>query len=165
MGNTEKEKTDLFDVRRIRQLLGLMQDHDVLEIDLQQGDQRVQLRRGSTSVATPIAVLPSTATVVNPVSASTTAPIAVAELDDPKHFAFVKSPMVGTFYSSSSPGAPSFAKIGDFVSPEKTVCIIEAMKVFNEIQAELTGKIVAVLVKNGEPVEFGKPLFKIDLRG
>jgi acetyl-CoA carboxylase biotin carboxyl carrier protein len=69
--------------------------------------------------------------------------------------------MVGTFYSASSPDSPPFAKVGDTVTPEKTVCLIEAMKVYNEIQAECSGKIVAVLVKNGDTVEFGKPLFRV----
>jgi acetyl-CoA carboxylase biotin carboxyl carrier protein len=71
--------------------------------------------------------------------------------------------MVGTFYVSSGPDSPPFVKVGDHVGPESTVCIIEAMKVFNEIPAEVSGKIVAVLVDNAEPVEFGQPLFKVDI--
>ena len=77
----------------------------------------------------------------------------------------IKSPMVGTFYLSSSPESPPFVKVGDHVGNESTVCIIEAMKVFNEIPAEMTGKIVAILVENGSPVEYGQPLFKIDPKG
>ena len=73
--------------------------------------------------------------------------------------------MVGTFYTAADPQSPPFIKVGDTVGPEKTVCLIEAMKVFNEIQAETAGKIVAVLAQNGQPVEFGTPLFKIDTRG
>jgi acetyl-CoA carboxylase biotin carboxyl carrier protein len=76
----------------------------------------------------------------------------------------VKSPMVGTFYSSPNPESPPFIKVGDHVGPTTTVCVIEAMKVFNEIPAEVSGQIVAVLVDNGEPVEFGQPLFKVDPR-
>ncbi len=78
--------------------------------------------------------------------------------------AVIKSPMVGTFFPAPSPDAPPFVKVGDHVGPDTTVCIIEAMKVFNEIPAEISGQIVAVLVENGEPVEFGQPLFKIDPR-
>ena len=78
-------------------------------------------------------------------------------------FAFVKSPMVGTFYTTPSPDAAAFVKVGDHIGPETTVCIVEAMKVFNEIPAEISGKIVAVLVEHGEPVEFGQPLFKVDV--
>ena len=74
----------------------------------------------------------------------------------------VKSPMVGTFYLASSPDAPPFAKVGDRIGPEKTVCIVEAMKVFNEIPAGVSGQIVAMLVENGAPVEFGQPLIKVD---
>ena len=73
--------------------------------------------------------------------------------------------MVGTFYTAPSPDKPPFVKVGDVITPETTVCIIEAMKVYNEIQGEISGKVVAVLVKNGEAVDFGMPLFKIDTRG
>ena len=76
----------------------------------------------------------------------------------------ITSPMVGTYYSSSDPDAPPYVKVGDHVQKESTVCIVEAMKVFNEIQAEVAGKVVAVLVENGEPVEFGQPMFKVDTR-
>ena len=74
----------------------------------------------------------------------------------------IKSPMVGTFYLASSPDSPPFAKVGDRIGPEKTVCIVEAMKVFNEIPAGVSGQIVSVLVENGAPVEFGQPLIKVD---
>ena len=77
----------------------------------------------------------------------------------------IKSPMVGTFYAAPNPESPAYVKVGDHVGPETTVCIVEAMKVFNQIPAEVSGKIVAVLVENGEPVEFGQPLFKVDTRG
>ena len=77
----------------------------------------------------------------------------------------IKSPMVGTFYAASDPEASPYVKVGDHIGPETTVCIVEAMKVFNEIPAETSGKIIAVLAKNGEPVEFGQPLFKVDAQG
>ncbi|MBP3529856.1 MAG: acetyl-CoA carboxylase biotin carboxyl carrier protein, partial [Thermoguttaceae bacterium] len=100
-----------------------------------------------------------------PVAAAPSAPQAPAEDADAKFIKTIDSPMVGTFYASPSPKAAPFVQVGDVVGPEKTVCILEAMKVFNEIQAEISGKIVAVLVKNGDPVEFGAPLFKVDVRG
>ena len=81
-----------------------------------------------------------------------------------EHIAVIKSPMVGTFYTAPNPDSPAYVKVGDHVGPETTVCIVEAMKVFNEIPAEVSGKIVTVLVENGEPVEFGQPLFKVDTR-
>jgi len=82
-----------------------------------------------------------------------------------ENIVIVRSPMVGTFYSAPDPDSPPYVKVGDHVGPETTVCIIEAMKVFNQIPAESSGKIVAVLVENGEPVEYGQPLFKLDPRG
>ena len=77
--------------------------------------------------------------------------------------AIIKSPIVGTFYASSGPDADPFVKVGDHVGPDSTICIVEAMKVFNEIPAEISGKIAAILVANGDPVEFGQPLFKVDV--
>ena len=76
----------------------------------------------------------------------------------------IKSPMVGTFYSAPDPESPPFVKVGDHVGPETTVCIVEAMKVFNQIPAEVAGRVIAVLAENGAPVEFGQPLFKVDTR-
>ena len=87
---------------------------------------------------------------------------APAATEDPNH-SVIKSPIVGTFYTSSGPDTAPFVKVGDHVGPESTVCIVEAMKVFNEIAAEVSGKVVAVLVANGDPVEFGQPLFKVDV--
>jgi acetyl-CoA carboxylase biotin carboxyl carrier protein len=99
-----------------------------------------------------------------PVSApSAKAPAAepAAALED-ANLSVIKSPMVGTFFASSNPDSPPFVKVGDHIGPDTTVCIIEAMKVFNEVPAECSGQVVAVLVGNGEPVEFGQALFKID---
>ena len=90
-------------------------------------------------------------------------PPAAAPVEE-AHVALIKSPMVGTFYAAPDPDSPSYVKVGDHVGPETTVCIVEAMKVFNQIPAEVAGKIQAVLVENGEPVEFGQPLFKVDTR-
>jgi acetyl-CoA carboxylase biotin carboxyl carrier protein len=86
-----------------------------------------------------------------------------APVDDSKAL-FIRSPMVGTFYAAANPDSPPFVKVGDRVGPDTTVCIVEAMKVFNEIPAEASGQIVAVLVETGAPVEFGQPLFKLDPR-
>ena len=94
-------------------------------------------------------------------------PPAAADLPkaDEAHVAVIKSPIVGTFYAAPNPESPAFVKVGDHVGPETTVCIVEAMKVFNQIPAEVSGKITTVLVENGQPVEFGQPLFKVDTRG
>ena len=80
----------------------------------------------------------------------------------PDRSVVIKSPMVGTFYKASGPDSPAFVKVGDRIGPEKTVCIVEAMKVFNEIPAGVSGQVVAILVENGAPVEFGQPLIKVD---
>ena len=160
-----QEKNDVFDVRRIRRLVELMQDNDLTEIDLQQGEMRIRMKKGSKeTVAASGAVVPHHVVphILPPPSVATTQ---TAVAVDESHIAYIKSPMVGTFYTAANPQSPPFVKVGDSVHPEKTVCILEAMKVFNEIQAEMTGKILAVLVANGEAVEFGKPLFKIDTKG
>jgi acetyl-CoA carboxylase biotin carboxyl carrier protein len=96
---------------------------------------------------------------------SPAAPAVPAETKpDQDYIVPIRSPMVGTFYSAPDPDSPQYAKVGDSVGPETVVCIVEAMKVFNQIQAEVSGKIVAVLVESGEPVEYGQPMFKVDTR-
>jgi acetyl-CoA carboxylase biotin carboxyl carrier protein len=152
---------DIFDVKKIRRLIELMKEHDLNEVDLRDGDVRVRLRKGGEQQyvveSRPAAPIQAAA----PVAAGGGAPAAPAVDNLP----VIKSPMVGTFYLSANPESPPFVKVGDHVGNESTVCIIEAMKVFNEIPAEITGKIVAVLVENGSPVEYGQPLFKIDPKG
>jgi acetyl-CoA carboxylase biotin carboxyl carrier protein len=161
---TTPSPQDFFDVRKIRQLVALMTDHDLSEMDIQQGDVRIQLRRAGVAVA-PVA-LPPMAAVALPAARAVEAPAADAPAPrDESRYAVVKSPMVGTFYAAPDPDSPPYVKVGDHVGPETTVCIVEAMKVFNQIPAELSGKIVAVLVENGQPVEFGQPLFRVDPLG
>ena len=161
MGNPEKVNPDPFEIRRIRQLVELMKDNDLSEINLQQGETRIQMCRSvTTSVTSGFAQAPSPTSFSQPITPASVLPAQ----EDASHFVVIKSPMVGTFYAANDPESPPFVKVGDVVFPEKTVCIIEAMKVFNEIQAEVSGRIVSILVANGEPVEFGKPLFKIDTR-
>ena len=144
---------DLFNVKKVRRLIELMKEHDLSEVDLQQGDHRVRIKRGGDVVATSAAPGPQSA----PRSA---APAPQAEADT--RMLVIKSPMVGTFYKASGPDSPPFVKVGDRIGPEKTVCIVEAMKVFNEIPAGVSGQVVAILVENGAPVEFGQPLIKVD---
>ena len=142
---------DIFDVKKVRRLIELMKEHDLAEIDLKQADQRVRIKRGGEVVAHPT-IAPKTVAV----SAVETAP------DNTARMLVITSPMVGTFYRSSSPEAAPLAKVGDRIGPEKIVCIIEAMKVFNEIPAGVSGQVVAILVENGAAVEFGQPLIKVD---
>jgi acetyl-CoA carboxylase biotin carboxyl carrier protein len=162
---TDPESGDIFDVRNFHRLVELMREHDLNEVDLKRGDSRIRLRRGQQVVHTTMSAPQMHAPVASapPVSAPAKAADAPRAADDKS--TYIKSPTVGTYYAAPSPDAPPCVKIGDQVGPETVVCIIEAMKVFNEIPAELSGKIVAILVENGDPVEFGQPLFKIEPRG
>jgi len=156
---------DVFDVRKIRRLVELMKEHDLTEIDLRQEDMRIQLRRGATSGTVETVLRPAAGAVTADPAATAAAQPAAAPPADEKRYALITSPIVGTFYAAPDPDTPPYVKVGDHVGPETTVCIIEAMKVFNEIPAEVAGKIVAVLARNGEPVEYGQPLFKVDTSG
>jgi len=151
---TAESSGDVFDVKQIRRLIELMKKHDLSEIDLKQADQRVRIKRGSDDEPR-VAAAPPRAAEPAP------APAAEPKAADSGH-AVITSPMVGTFYRASSPEAAPFIKVGDRIGPESTVCIIEAMKVFNEIPAGVSGQVVAILVENGAPIEFGQPLVKVD---
>nr|WP_164101379.1 acetyl-CoA carboxylase biotin carboxyl carrier protein [Candidatus Laterigemmans baculatus] len=162
----KSKSDDVFDVERIRRLVRLMEEHDLSEIDLRQREERINLKRGPEA---PPMVYPQApaAPVVHqapaaaaPAAAAPAQPSAPAE--DGPNIVTIKAPMVGTFYSRPNPETDAFVKVGSMVQSDTVICIIEAMKVFNEIPAEVSGKVVAVLVDNEQSVEFGKPLFKID---
>jgi len=161
---------DVFDVDRIRRLVELMEQHDLREVDLRQAEQRIRLCRGAEvvygSTALPAATPPAAAQTnwTPPPAAAPPAAVSTPIEKVDENMVIVRSPMVGTFYARPNPNAEPYVKLGDMVAPETTVCIIEAMKVFNEIPAETRGKIVAVLVDDEEPVDHGRPLFKIDTR-
>ena len=163
MANSASNPGDIFDVKKIRRLVELMNEHDLAEIDLRQADQRIRIRRGGEPVITTAEPKQYTAPAPGPTHATAPPSMARPAENDP-NIVEIKSPMVGTFYQSSSPDSPAFVKVGDHVNAETVVCIIEAMKVFNEIPAEVSGRIVAVLVDNQEPVGYGQPLFKVDTR-
>ena len=155
---------DTFDLKRVKQLVELMRANDLTDIEIKQGDGQITLRRSPHTVPVlpniPIAVPAQTAPITPPPVETVPAPVGQTPAE-PANTTIIKSPMVGTFYAASSPDTPPFVKVGDTVTPDKTVCLIEAMKVYNEIQAECTGRVVAVLVSNGTTVEFGKPLFRV----
>jgi len=152
------EKTgDLYNVKKLRRLIELMKEHDLSEIDLKEADRHVRIKRGGEVIATsPAPVMHAAARPAAAAGAAAAQPAADAGM------LVIKSPMVGTFYKASGPDTAPFVKVGDRIGPEKTVCIVEAMKVFNEIPAGLSGQVVAILVENGAPVEFGQPLIKVD---
>lgn len=154
---------DIFDVRRIRRLVELMKEHELSEIDLREGETRIQLRRGSEPVISVPAARVAAPAPVAPAASEAPPAVAAARVDE-AYVAIIKSPMVGTFYTAPDPDSPPYVKVGDHVGRETTVCIVEAMKVFNQIPAEVSGKIMTVLVENGQSVEFGQPLYKVDTR-
>jgi acetyl-CoA carboxylase biotin carboxyl carrier protein len=165
MAESTKRADDVFDIERIRKLIELMKEHELGEIDLRQENQRIRLcgsGHGQPIFAGGMMAAPAMAAAPPAIAAVPVAPS--ADVDGP-HIAYIKSPMVGTFYTRPNPNSKNFVEPGSVFQSDTVVCIIEAMKVFNEIPAETRGKIVQVLVKNEEAVDFGKPLFKIDTRG
>jgi len=170
MAESNKKPDDVFDIDRIRKLIELMKEHELGEIDLRQENQRIRLcgaGHGQTIMTSPMMTASHVAQAAAPAAAaSAPAPAATSESStDGPHIAIIKSPMVGTFYSKPNPTSKDFVEVGTTVQNDTVICIIEAMKVFNEIPAEMRGKVVQVLVRNEEAVDFGKPLFKIDTRG
>jgi acetyl-CoA carboxylase biotin carboxyl carrier protein len=154
----DKPEQQVFDVERIRELIELMKEHELNEVDLRQDMQRIRLRRGDdtpTVIQAPMPVAPPAAAAAPAAATSASAP---AEDDNA---IYITSPTVGTFYSKPKPDSPNFVKVGDVVDADTIVCLVEAMKMFNEIPAGVSGKVVACLVENEEAVEVNKPLFKV----
>ncbi len=156
------------DIRKVKKLIELLDESGIAEIEITEGEESVRISRyaqGAPVVASapaPIAA-PAPAPAAAPVAAPAPAPAAeAAPVDDDGYL--VTSPMVGTFYASSSPGSPAYVQVGDRVNEGDTLCIIEAMKMMNQIEADVTGVIKSIRVQNGEPVEYGQTLFVIDQR-
>ncbi len=154
-------------IDEIRELIALANESGVAELEVQRGDNRVRIRRAGFSspqeiVLAPAAAIPVTAALPSPpqAAASDTAKAAKPAGPDP-NLTLVKSPIVGTFYESASPGALPFVRVGERVQPGKVLCIIESMKLMNEIEAETSGILESKLVMNGQPVEYGEALFAI----
>jgi acetyl-CoA carboxylase biotin carboxyl carrier protein len=160
MGNSGANPDDVFDVRRVRRLVELMQEFELAEIDLRQAEQRIRLRKDQEPVVVHGGYAPPPPPPPPPPPVAGVPAPAVAE--SAAGGQYITSPMVGTYYGSANPDSPPFVKVGDQVGPDTVVCIVEAMKVFNEIPAECSGKISALLVENGAAVEFGQKLFRID---
>ena len=148
------------DIRKVKKLIELLEESGVAEIEIHEGEESVRISRYSSSAPAPVAAAPVA------MAAAPAAPVAAAPvIEEPAGIPaghVVKSPMVGTFYRSSSPGASSFVEVGQSVAVGDTLCIIEAMKMLNQIEADKAGVIKAILVENAEPVEFGQPLFVIE---
>jgi acetyl-CoA carboxylase biotin carboxyl carrier protein len=150
------------DIRKVKKLIELLESSGIAEIEISEGEESVRISRYGQS-APPVAHTFSPAPVQveqaadKPAESGGDAPTSSSGYE-------VTAPMVGTFYASASPGAKAFVEIGSVVSAGDTLCIIEAMKMMNQIEADVSGKVVSILVENGHPVEFGQPLFVIDQR-
>ncbi|MEE9405381.1 MAG: acetyl-CoA carboxylase biotin carboxyl carrier protein [Algisphaera sp.] len=151
------------DLKTLRQLIKMMVDNDLTEIDLEGEGEKVKLKRGVHGVpmVQAQAIAPQLAPAVAAGAPQATAGDAGANEPADDGLPTIDCPMVGSFYSASSPDADAFIKVGDRVTPDTVVCIVEAMKVFNEIKAEISGTVTEILVSSGDAVEFGQPLFKV----
>ena len=152
------------DIRKVKKLIELLEESDIGEIEIKEGDESVRISRGSAQPAAfipqPIAA-PVAAPAPSPALANPGAPATAEPSSEELNGHQVKSPMVGTFYRSPSPGSPAFVEIGKHVKPGDVICIVEAMKMMNQIEADKAGIVEAVLVEDGEPVEFDQPLVTI----
>jgi acetyl-CoA carboxylase biotin carboxyl carrier protein len=148
------------DLRKLKTLIDLVSESNVSELEITEADGKVRIvKAGATPIVMTQAMMPQQV-AAQPAAPAAAAPVAEAAPEETGHV--VKSPMVGTFYRSSSPGAKAFAEVGDTVKAGQPVCIIEAMKIMNEIEADKDGVIAKILVENGKPVEYGQPLFIIE---
>ena len=163
-------------VKEIRELINFISKSDLDEVNIETDEFKISIKRSTTGevlvpqqlqqqaviqqqpIAQQLSVAPQQPTTPSPEVVETVAPASTEE----NNFVTIKSPMIGTFYTSSNPETPNFVEIGDTVSIGQPVCIIEAMKLFNEIESEVSGKIVKVLVDNASPVEYDQPLFLVD---
>jgi acetyl-CoA carboxylase biotin carboxyl carrier protein len=149
------------DIRKVKKLIELLEESGIAEIEIKEGEEAVRISRYGSSAPQqmmPMQYAPAPAPIAAPVAGTTTAE---DDEDALPSGHIVKSPMVGTFYTSPSPTAPVFCKVGDQVTEGETLCIIEAMKILNQIEADKSGTVKAILVENAQPVEFGQPLFVI----
>ena len=148
------------DIRKVKKLIELLEESGIAEIEINEGEESVRISRYGSSVAAPVQQF---AAAPAPVAAAPAAEAESSESDSPAISGHtIDSPMVGTFYTCASPGAPVFCKVGDTVNEGDTVCIIEAMKILNQIEADKSGVVKAILVENAQPVEFGQPLIVIE---
>jgi acetyl-CoA carboxylase biotin carboxyl carrier protein len=152
-----------FDLNQVRELLAILNQTDIEELSLKSGDFELTIRKGSFShppggATAALASTATTAVVVEPVVLAA-APSPPSTID--KNWVEVTSPMVGTFYRASGPDEPPFIEVGDTMRLGQTICIIEAMKLMNELEAEVAGEVMEILVENGKPIEFGQPLMRV----
>ena len=150
------------DIRKVKKLIELLEESNINELEITEGEESVRISRGATVVAAPAPAAPAAVAAPAPVAAApaAVAPVAPAASEELAGHV-VRSPMVGTFYGSPAPGSPVFVEPGKAVKVGDVLCIIEAMKMMNQIEADKAGTIGAVLVEDGEPIEYDQPLFTI----
>ncbi len=150
------------DIRKVKKLIELLEESAISEIEIKEGEESVRISRANSAPAYVPPPAPVPLAAPPPVAAATAAapeaPATEAEIDG----TVINSPMVGTFYASPSPGAPAFIKAGQSIKPGDTICIVEAMKILNQIESEVSGVVKQVLVEDGQPVEFGEPLMIVE---
>jgi len=147
------------DLRKLKKLIDLVQESGIAELEITEGEEKVKIVKGGEATVTPIAPKPAADAAAPAAAAPAAAAVAAAEPALAGHV--LKAPMVGSFYRSASPESKAFVEVGQNVKAGETVCIIEAMKLMNEIEADATGMIKAILVESGQPVEYGQPLLII----
>jgi len=150
------------DIRKVKKLIELLDESGIAEIEISEGDDSVRISRYGSNVAAPAPVAMPPVAAVPAAAAAPASPLAMAEAEEDGHV--VPAPMVGTYYNAPSPGSAPFVQVGDRVNVGDALCIIEAMKMMNQIEAEVAGAIKSIRVQNGDPVEYGQILFVIDQR-
>jgi len=156
------------DIRKVKKLIELLEESGISEIEIREGEESVRISRGMSAVAQAVApvasaapVMPATASLPITQAVGKNAETAVPESAARDEGTFIESPMVGTYYASPSPGSAAFVSVGQVVKPGDIICIVEAMKILNQIECEVSGTVKALLVEDGQPVEFGQPLMVV----
>jgi acetyl-CoA carboxylase biotin carboxyl carrier protein len=154
------------EIEHIEHLLNFMSEHNLEEFEYSRGDLKIRLKKPSANIAVgmrqmtaPEIIIPGVAQTQTAAAPADSAPAAEPRSTEELHL--VKSPIVGTYYESPSPGAEAFVKVGGYVETGQTLCIVEAMKLMNEIESDISGEVLRIFVENGQPVEYGQPLFGI----
>lgn len=149
------------DLRKLKKLIDLVEESGIAELELTEGEEKIRIVKGGAQTREPFYMVSGPAPALAHASAPPPAPAALPPPETEPEGHIVKSPMVGTYYRCPTPGAKAFVEVGDTVKKGQTICIIEAMKLMNEIEADMDGVIKAALVESGQPVEYGEPLFII----
>jgi acetyl-CoA carboxylase biotin carboxyl carrier protein len=156
------------EIQQIEQLLHFMEEHNLEEFEYSKGEFRLRLKKPSSRVvlqSAPVVQAPEiivAGNIASPLATnSTAAPAALAEARASEDLHLIKSPIVGTYYGSPSPGSEAFVKVGQYIETGQTLCIVEAMKLMNEIESDMSGEVIRIFAENGQPVEYGQPLFGV----